>query len=228
MCGEALARILVFLFNFCFVLVGVTLLTLGIIYTINFSDFVETIPDNYKIVQHVPIIAIVVGSIIFVIAFLGCCGTLKSNTCMLTTYASILFVIFILQVSLGIFGLLKIKNADELKNAIYKQTIIFFNNSSHSPEIYATIDIIQKNLKCCGSSGPASYDDIPSSCYDNPAEKLGLYKDSCASKIFETLTNSVRIIAIVALVISTTEIIAAFLALYLANTIKGKFRRTNY
>lgn len=31
----------------------------------------------------VPILLIVVGAVIFVIAFLGCCGAIKENTCML-------------------------------------------------------------------------------------------------------------------------------------------------
>ncbi|XP_066262956.1 23 kDa integral membrane protein-like [Euwallacea similis] len=230
MCTEAIARILVFVFNFCFVLVGATLLTLGILYTINFSDFLDTIPDDYKIIEHVPTIAIVVGSIIFFIAFLGCCGTLKSSSCMLTTYASILFIIFVLQVGLGIFGLVQIKNTDELKKAIREQTTFFFNKYHNKDEIARVIDDIQTNLKCCGSTNSSTPygGNPPASCYENPTTKKDLYRDPCYSKIFETLTGSVRIIAIVTLAISATEIIVAFLALYLANVIKGKFRRTQY
>lgn len=46
---------------------------------------IETyVPDKYQL-NLPPILLLVVGSIIFITAFFGCCGAIKESTCMLTT-----------------------------------------------------------------------------------------------------------------------------------------------
>uniref|UniRef100_A0AAR5QFX1 Tetraspanin n=1 Tax=Dendroctonus ponderosae TaxID=77166 RepID=A0AAR5QFX1_DENPD len=140
-CSEGLARIFVFVTNFAFLLVGLALLVVGILYKVNYTKYTEAIPDDLSSIQYVPTIAIVVGAVIFFIAFLGCCGTLKSNTCMLTWYGAILIVIFLVQVGLGVFALLQVKNETELQAQVENQlTTIFGKNDTE------LINLIQLNV----------------------------------------------------------------------------------
>jgi PREDICTED: similar to predicted protein len=44
---------------------------------------------------------IIIGVIIFIIAFLGCWGSIKENQYMLLSYASILSIIVIIQMIIG-------------------------------------------------------------------------------------------------------------------------------
>ena len=51
------------------------------------------------------IFLIIVGVIVFIVAFLGCCGAIKEHYCMVTTFAIFMIVIFILEVAAGALGL---------------------------------------------------------------------------------------------------------------------------
>lgn len=51
-----------------------------------------------------PVFLIVVGAIVFVIGFLGCCGAIKENYCMVTTFAVLLAIIFLLEIVAGALG----------------------------------------------------------------------------------------------------------------------------
>lgn len=46
-------------------------------------------------VSDFPIVLIVFGSAVFLIAFLGCCGAIVENTCMLFSVSDLLFMVFI-------------------------------------------------------------------------------------------------------------------------------------
>lgn len=226
-CSEKLTRIIVSVANFAFLLVGAALLTLGIFYTINYSYFTDAIPVDYQVIQHIPTISIAVGGIIFIISFLGCCGTLKSNTCMLITYAVILILIFLAQVGLGVFALLKVKDIDDMNYQFKNQLGIIFRNYDKTPEI---VNGIQTGLKCCGVTGPqwwteASFS-IPQSCYTNST--LIPYTTGCADAASSFFNDSIRLIGIVALTISLVEVLSAVLALCLVNCIRRNKRQKEY
>lgn len=98
---------------------------------------VDTNGQFDKVVKIVPILVMVIGSIIFVISFLGCCGAIKESTAMLMTvsknfkivfknvsflniiklyfffgfqYGIILIIFFILLLCIGIYGLVSGKS----------------------------------------------------------------------------------------------------------------------
>lgn len=231
MCAEALARILMFTANFAFLLVGLGLLTVGIFYTINYTQFTEAIPSDYQSLQYIPTVAIVIGAIIFIIAFLGCCGTVKNSICMLSTYAGILFLIFLCQVALGVYALVQIKDDDQLRSKIDLQVANLFSRYQ-DPGVTEIVDLIQQKLSCCGASTPLSNvlsnRGIPSSCYSDPSDIRTLFTTGCSSAVYNYFVSSVRTIAIVALSISAIEVIGAVLALCLSNTIRADRRRHNY
>ena len=45
---------------------------------------------------------VIVGCIIFFVAFFGCCGAIKENHCMTLTFAILLGIIFLMEVGAGI------------------------------------------------------------------------------------------------------------------------------
>ena len=68
---------------------------------------------------------IIVGVIVFVIGFLGCCGAIKENYCMVTTFAILLGIIFILEIVAGALGFAYRKKVIVLHQAQY--LAMFFN-----------------------------------------------------------------------------------------------------
>ncbi|XP_030766426.1 leukocyte surface antigen CD53-like isoform X2 [Sitophilus oryzae] len=219
-CTQGLTRIFVFLANFAFFLVGAALLILGILYTVNYTKLSDAIPDDFEAIRYVSIIAIIIGSIIVFIAFLGCCGALRSNTCMLTTYAAILFVIFLIQVALGVYALLKIKDDNQLHSGINSALNQLLQAYYQEDTAQQTFDFIQETFKCCGVKGPSDWNTTPTSC--------GSYTTGCSNIVFDWILSSVKVIGITAIAVSAVEVIGATLALCLSNCIRNHNRQTSY
>nr|CAD7460911.1 unnamed protein product [Timema tahoe] len=63
-------------------LVGIALLTLGALIQATITEVTDFMAGKFS----VPSIAlIIVGSIVFIVAFYGCCGAIRESSCMVTT-----------------------------------------------------------------------------------------------------------------------------------------------
>lgn len=61
---------------------GVIILAVGLSAKAYFNEFDHLLDDKYFYVSD---LLVVLGVIIFLIAFLGCCGAAKENACLTTT-----------------------------------------------------------------------------------------------------------------------------------------------
>lgn len=97
--GNSCVRYLLFAFTMIFVVFG------GLLIYTGFSTFVSL--HKYELVvhngpDHSTIALLVIGCLIFFTAFLGCCGALTGNDCMLRTFAFILTLLLLIElVSVG-------------------------------------------------------------------------------------------------------------------------------
>ena len=82
--------------------IGVSLMALGgyvLVQDRNFNQIVDS-PDKLAV------FVIVVGLIVFLVAFFGCCGASSESSCMLSTYAVIVGMVFLFEIALAIVLLL--------------------------------------------------------------------------------------------------------------------------
>lgn len=70
---------------------GLALLTVGAIFYIKIYDVSSALEKSFP--PSIPIFLIVIGAIIFIIAFFGCCGAIRDSHCMVVT-VRIHFIIF--------------------------------------------------------------------------------------------------------------------------------------
>ena len=84
---STLFKYIIFLVNFVIVVVSLALIGIGVYIELKMKKYFEffSVP-----MISVPIILMVVGGIILVVSFLGCCGAITNNKCMMLTYATIL------------------------------------------------------------------------------------------------------------------------------------------
>ncbi|CAH1286644.1 unnamed protein product [Diabrotica balteata] len=231
-CATGIVKYLVFLANLLFALAGLALIIIGILIKLNVSEATNVLPKDFGLA---PILSIVIGSIVFITAFLGCCGAVKESTCMLTTYAIILLTIFILQVAIGVYAFLQIKDKNSFNSVLTKSMQETFDKMYVSQEANETMQVTQRFLKCCGVRGPEDYGDrkIPLSCCHNikvqcPSTNNDVNHEGCAAKLQTELEKSSKIIGGVAIGIAVVEIVGAIFALCLASSIRNSYRRHIY
>lgn len=90
-CGAHIVKYILFLFNFLCLVAGVLLIVFGSLVLTNNAGVMHIPVDLVEFPQGIPIAAIVLGAIIFLISFLGCCGACKENNCM-TMLVGVLFI----------------------------------------------------------------------------------------------------------------------------------------
>lgn len=78
-----------------------------------------------------PIVLIVIGSVILIISFFGCCGAIRESTCMIMTYSSFLMVLLLVKVAIGVYVLVK---SVDFQNEILKAYDKIWVNANLNPD----------------------------------------------------------------------------------------------
>lgn len=223
-------KYLLFFFNFIFWLCGVALIVVGVVAQVTLkSAAVNGISGSAMLI-------IVVGVVIFFIAFFGCCGAWKENYCMITTFAVFLSIIIIIEIAGAITayvfrGKLNIWVGNSLKEMITK-----YNTTE---DVRKTMDGIQKELRCCGSSNSddwknfkPDHNSVPDSCCIKPVKGCGngtihdgkkIYRNGCVGTMTSLLNNSLLWVGVAALVIAFVQFTGIVLACVLMKGIRSGY-----
>lgn len=213
-------KYLMFIFNFLFVICGLVLIIIGAVATSsNYTTFVQS-----KYVTA-PIILIVVGVIIFFIAFLGCCGAVKENHCMVMTFGLLLFIIVIVEIAGGISAYMYRSDVKDFLKQNMNETIA--QQKDDAKKIW---DEMQSKWHCCGVDGPDDYIangiDIPKSCCNSTEETCSrskAYIKGCFSQFSESLMKVIGIVGGVAVGFGVVELLGCMFAWCLASAIKRDY-----
>jgi hypothetical protein len=172
-----------FIFNFIFWLIGAALLSFGLwlYFAPGARQMLHTSGDS---VGTLALIVIVIGSIIMLLGFLGCCGSILENKCMLVVFFILMTLIFLAVLTAGLLLVF-------MWNAFRNPAIEMINwDLLNKTKIYETdegvrtyLDQIQTSLHCCGAEGPADYHGTskPTSCH--------AYTEGCTRKIEEKMDD---------------------------------------
>jgi len=233
-CGTGIVKFVMFLFNFIFVVGGVLMVWAGAMALSGYQEYQHFV--NLDSFRAPPIILIAVGCAVFLIAFMGCCGVLRENNCMMMTYAVFMSIILIVQVGIAVGAYLY---EDDFKEALNKGMQNSLDKYDSRKEIKGTWDSVQSNVKCCGYEGYMDWQKVrenpPESCcksrregcadgvfQDEGQAKQKIHTQGCVNKVFAKLSHQYVIIA--ASVIAGIEFVGILFACCLA----ARFRRKNY
>ena len=133
--------------NALFVITGIMIISVGTtIFAVN-KDFIRS-----PYLSHVSpaTLLIVAGILVFMIAFLGCCGAVRESTCMVLVFAVSLSIVLVLELAAAI-------TAFTLQNEIKGFVAV---NIKHTMQGYGSdnettdaVDFLQSRLHCCGYNG---------------------------------------------------------------------------
>ncbi|XP_053499856.1 CD63 antigen [Ictalurus furcatus] len=223
-------KFLFFFFNFIFWLCGLALIIVGVL--------ARTAITRIPAIQEVastgsPILIIVVGAVIFLIAFFGCCGAWKDNYCMVTTFVVLLSIIIIIEIGIAIGAyVLKGKLEDLPEKAVQEM----MKNYTTNPDVQKDLDELQKELKCCGAVNASDWaffkpdkNSVPDSCCKNISTNCGagalkdankIYTEGCGAALENLIKKNILWVGVAALVIAFIEILGVVFACTLMRGIR--------
>uniref|UniRef100_T1HCX5 Tetraspanin n=2 Tax=Rhodnius prolixus TaxID=13249 RepID=T1HCX5_RHOPR len=234
-CGMSFIKYLLFIFNLIFAISGLAVLIIGGVVLANVGEFQRYVDST---VLGPPIVLIVVGAIIFLIASLGCCGAIKENYYMLIAFAVLLGVIFIIELAVGIAASVA---KDDFTTALRSSLESSMTNYTATKADKESWDGIQKSLKCCGISNPKGWEkvvgngQVPITCCregtaptpsSNPptcpfsTDQTLVFQEGCYDKIKLKIKDNIIVIMGVGIGIAFIELAGIVLAVCLAATIK--------
>ncbi|KAK2825546.1 hypothetical protein Q7C36_019473 [Tachysurus vachellii] len=227
--GMKCVKFLVFFFNFIFWLCGLALIIVGVL--------AQTAITNFSMIKQVasnasPIVIIVVGVVIFFIAFFGCCGAWKENYCMVTTFVVLLSLIIIVEIGIAIAAYVLRNQLTSLVDTGLKEAIKNYTN----PHIKTEVDDLQKWLKCCGAVNSTDWlnynpnkNSVPDSCCKNVTDNCGIgamnnatiiNTEGCGEGLENFFKKNILWVGVAALVIAFIEILGVVFACALMRGIR--------
>ncbi|KAF7273192.1 23 kDa integral membrane protein-like [Rhynchophorus ferrugineus] len=222
-------RYILILFNFFFVLTGTIIISVGISVKAYFNEFDDFLDKKYFYLSD---LIIIIGIIIFIIAFVGCCGALKENACLTSTFSTLLIIIFVLEGIAGICGSLLKNRTEQFLEENLKHSMALYNNDT---EITKTWDLVQTQFHCCGtfnytdwqnSSLPISCCHIPSGTKSNfscSTDSVSLYKNGCLEKFGYFVSRNISKVEIVGITLALIQLLGILLSCYLAKQIRSDY-----
>ncbi|XP_040909565.1 CD63 antigen [Toxotes jaculatrix] len=230
--GLKCVKYLLFFFNFIFWLCGLALIVVGIVAQVGLQY-----PYKIRDASGGPIILIVVGVVIFFIAFFGCCGAWKENYCMVTMFAVLLSLIIIAEIAAAIAGYIFRNKLSAVVQENLTEMISGYNSST--PEFRASVDKLQEDLKCCGVNSSADWrnfrpdrNSVPDSCCVNVTTNCGVgtmtdptkvHQQGCHDAVVALLKKNIQWVIVAALVIAFLQIMGIVFACLLMRGIRSGY-----
>lgn len=165
-----------FAINILFWLMAAVVLMIGIYLIVELKDVINSFSDVWT---QPAIMFVVFGSLLFLLTFIGCIGSLRENTCLLGLFSACLAIILLLLIAGGVVAYLYRQPLEEAINKKLREAIVFYRDETKQ-DLQFLIDSAQTEIGCCGSR---SYQDWQLNVYFNcssPAlEKCGVPYSCC-------------------------------------------------
>ncbi|XP_022188286.2 CD63 antigen [Nilaparvata lugens] len=226
--GMCCVKYLLFLFNLLFALSGIVILTVGILIQQMYYTYQQFIDEK---LFSAPMILIVVGVIVFVVAFFGCCGAVKESNAMLITFAVMLGLIFIMEVAGGVTGYLL---QDDIHGMLETRMEDGMKDYGKHQDVTNSWDVLQYDLECCGVKSGEDWKPVflnstlpHSCCHGLPVDlECNLDKASkrgCLPALQTVLEENTMRIGAVGIGVACVQLIGVIFACCLARSIRREY-----
>ncbi|XP_030374897.1 23 kDa integral membrane protein [Scaptodrosophila lebanonensis] len=224
-CGISMVKYILFIFNLLCSICGILLIVFGALLFSNIhsiDDFSEALRT-----QQVPITMIVLGTVILLISWFGCCGAIRESYCMSMTYSVLLFVLMVGQLALVAYMWIQKDKYLMIMDDVVEKA---WDRRTRKADY---MDAIQISMECCGRNQYTDYQFQgyfpPSCCKDtNNCRVETVYRRGCKQAFREFWDRNSDIIKYTGLVIAAIEFVGFVFACCLANSIRNYRRRADY
>jgi len=189
-CCEVLIKYIVFLFNFVFFLTSVALIGIGAYIQINMTKYLDFLGNTYL---NTSIILIIIGALMLIVTFFGCCGACTENPCMMYTYATMLALILLSLIGVAITVYVFRNDARDVIVTTMNTSLNNYGDDEHKG-VTETWDIMQNDFKCCGVNNYTDWagttfgksGDVPDTCCKEKTPSCGKGASESTDKIYTT------------------------------------------
>ncbi|XP_067625692.1 CD63 antigen [Eurosta solidaginis] len=140
--------------NLLFALTGLLILIVGVTVQLNYAHYSNFVSDH---IWTVPIILIIVGATKTFTYFLGCCGSLTENGCMILCFSILAIIIFFSEIGLGVACYLKHAALGEIMEGQFNSSIREYNYRKENRDAWS---LLQSEMDCCGTFGPKDWETV--------------------------------------------------------------------
>ncbi|XP_018335605.1 CD63 antigen [Agrilus planipennis] len=228
-CGMSFIKYLLFFFNLIFAISGIGIIVAGAVVLADVGEFSHFMENR---ILAPPVVLIVVGAIIFIIAFLGCFGAIRESYYMLMAFAVCLLIVFIIELAVGIAAAVYKQDFEMALKENLKNSMKNYNSDSER----LAWDNAQKKLSCCGVEGPRDWQSgIPASCCyaeqkgnEEPNNSCASYQkgvnylstEGCYEKLVTKARSRATLLVGVGIGIAFIQVIGIVLACWLATVVR--------
>uniref|UniRef100_A0A6I8NTU3 Tetraspanin n=1 Tax=Ornithorhynchus anatinus TaxID=9258 RepID=A0A6I8NTU3_ORNAN len=227
--GAKCVKYLLYIFLLVFWVCSVGLIAVGAMAQISVNRAVALGESTGSVA---PIVIIAVGAGLFLIAFVGCCGTCRESYCLIATFAAFLTLIVLVEVAAAIAGYVF---RDKLKSEFEKRFRV--QMAEYQKKCHPDVDSMQKDFKCCGAhnytdwkSIPNFNSSVPDSCCLNVTQGCGtdfelrnIYQKGCVETFGGWLRRNVLLLAGVGLGIAFVEVLGIAFSCCLMKSIRSGY-----
>ena len=149
----------------------------------------EEIPDAFldiiSLVKSVLYFSLVIGILMFLIGFFGCCGSAKQNKCMLNMFSVIVILLMVAEIAAVIMSFVYSPKVDSL---MHKRVERYNSTSTDTDDIFNKefVDQLQTNIHCCGWKSFEDYgtnSTLPETCCEEINCTTPKYREGCKEEI---------------------------------------------
>lgn len=188
-CGFTCLKYCLFIVNLAVWLLGLALIVVSAVALAGSSAEEAPLP-GLQSVRSAAATALFLGCLLFIVGFLGCCGSLRESKALLIGYFAILLIVLIFEIAvLGLaFAYANSSAMEEALNNQFKDIITGGRRDKDPWQQEKDMNMVlyvQAEFRCCGGRGVQDYTDsdvdIPPSCYDNrDIQRPYLFETGCS------------------------------------------------
>uniref|UniRef100_A0A803TEY7 Tetraspanin 18 n=1 Tax=Anolis carolinensis TaxID=28377 RepID=A0A803TEY7_ANOCA len=158
--GDCLScmKYLMFVFNFFIFLGGTCLLGVGIWVIVDPTGFREIVATNPLLFTGAYIM-LAMGVMLFLLGFLGCCGAIRENKCLLLFFFMFILLIFLAELSAAILAFIFRENLT--REFFTKELKKHYQGSNESDVFSSTWNSVMITFGCCGVNGAEDFETAP-------------------------------------------------------------------
>uniref|UniRef100_T1IXV8 Uncharacterized protein n=1 Tax=Strigamia maritima TaxID=126957 RepID=T1IXV8_STRMM len=224
------------------VLAGCAILGVGIWLYVAYGGYANLLPSYSAL--SADSLCIAAGSLTFILAFFGYCGSWFQNRCLLITYLILTSIVFSLEVTAGVLMFYYRYDVSDILRQEFKHGIKVKYLAQDQSGFTQTWDHLQTEFACCGvvnysdwfhSNAWPDTDWVPDSCCNLPKANLTdcgkklnpafYHKQGCLDKLHLWLVERIHVIGLILLASTFLQLFGVTSSLLLCVTLRQRRRR---